>query len=399
MKGSLKHYIGSAMKRLPTDFGRPRARVVRALQAALVGWFHRGHRKLPWRDDPTPYRVWVSEIMAQQTRIETVVPFFDRFVARFPDARALAAAPLDDVLALWSGLGYYTRARNLHAAARMVVARHGGEVPADADALRALPGIGRYTAGAIASIAFGRRVPVVDGNVTRIFARVFDVAEDVADAAARRRLWEIAAALADADDPGALNHGLMELGARICTPRNPACPTCPLRAMCWARRRGTIAARPVKAPKKPPARRAWAGAVIRRANGAVLLARNPDGGLFGGLWSLPLYEAAGRSVAGRRESLAAALAADLGRSPVVGERLARTEHVLSHRRLVLDLFEIPWRGPSPRFADGRLGRWVRTHADLAELGISTLTRKALAAAGFASASGRVARAPSPASSA
>jgi A/G-specific adenine glycosylase len=285
------------------------------------------------------------------------------------------------VLALWSGLGYYGRARNLHAAARAILLRHGGEVPGDVTALRALPGIGRYTAGAIASIAFGARVPVVDGNVTRILTRVFDIDIGVWTAPARRRLWAIAEKLADDPDPGAVNQGLMELGARVCAPRDPACPVCPLRAQCLARRRGTIPSRPVvKAKKAVPVIRLLA-AVVRRADGSVLLVRGPEDGLFGGLWGVPLHPATGRTAAAKRLALRLALAKDGLGAAVVGERAATIAHVLSHRRLVVDVFTARWQGRAPRIARGRPCRFVRTRAELDGLGVSALTRKVLAAAG------------------
>ncbi|HSA24280.1 MAG TPA: A/G-specific adenine glycosylase, partial [Myxococcota bacterium] len=268
---------------------------------ALITWYRRARRALPWRDAPSPYRVWLAEIMAQQTRLETVQPYFERFLIRFPDLAALAAASLDDVLAMWSGLGYYRRARLLHRAARRVVEVHGGALPADPQALRALPGVGRYTAGAIASVAFGLPEPVLDGNVKRVLSRLLDLELAVDSAAGERRLWTEAETLVRASgDPSALNQGLMELGALICSPLSPACQECPLAPACLARRAGTQAKRPVRAPRRAPRVQPMAALVVRRADGAVLLRKNPPEGLFGGLWSVPLRACAASGQGARR---------------------------------------------------------------------------------------------------
>ena len=195
------------------------------LAARVVAHYRRHRRDLPWRNTRDPYAIWICEIMAQQTRLETMRPYWERWMARFPTVRALARAPLDNVLALWAGLGYYRRARNLHAAARVIVERHGGVFPDDAEAIAALPGIGRYTTGAIASIAFGRRLPVLDGNVRRVLARL---SGETADAA----LWARAEELVPADAPGDFNQGLMDLGATVCAPRTPRCGGCPMKGFC-----------------------------------------------------------------------------------------------------------------------------------------------------------------------
>ncbi|MGB9593325.1 MAG: A/G-specific adenine glycosylase, partial [Anaerolineae bacterium] len=197
------------------------------LQTALLDWAAGHLRPLPWRTAPRdPYRVWISEVMLQQTRVETVVPYFERWMRLFPNARALALAPLDDVLKAWEGLGYYARARNLHRAAQEIVAVHGGQVPNDAEALRRLPGVGRYTAGAILSIAFGCDEPALDGNIRRVLSRVFAVAES-SRARLDGALWQLARALLPTGRAGEFNEALMELGATMCTPRNPLCPQCP----------------------------------------------------------------------------------------------------------------------------------------------------------------------------
>lgn len=209
-----------------------------ACRKALIAWFLREQRELPWRRTRDPYAVLVSELMLQQTRVDVVIPYFERFMRRFPDVRSLAAAPESAVLAAWSGLGYYRRARFLQAAARAIENEHGGRFPRDFDAILALPGVGRYTAGAIASIAFGTSVPLVDGNVARVFARWFALEGDQRSGAQQKRLWALAATVLDAAHPGDFNQSLMELGACICTPRAPRCDRCPVARWCEAKRAG-----------------------------------------------------------------------------------------------------------------------------------------------------------------
>ncbi len=298
----------------------------------LIAWYRGARRDLPWRWTRDPYAIWVSEVMLQQTRVAVVVPYWQRWMARFPTAAALAGAPLDDVLAAWSGLGYYRRARNLHRGAREVVARYGGSLPDTAAELRSLPGIGRYTAGAIASMAFDRREPLVDGNVARVLARLFAVDEDVKSAAGQKRLWQLADELVPGDSPGDFNQALMELGATVCAPAAPRCADCPLAAHCRAHRDG----RTRELPRLPERRRdadkpllAAAAAWIERG-GRLLLARRAPGGLFGGLWELPQAPTA--------DALAGALA-ELGlawRAPPLP--VHRHRQVLSHRRLAIDVY-------------------------------------------------------------
>lgn len=270
------------------------------LRDRLLAWYDHDHRDLPWRRDPTPWAVWVSEVMLQQTRVESVLPYFARFMARWPTPAALAAAPLDELLAAWAGLGYYARARNLHRAAQQVVARHGGEVPGEPDAFGALAGVGRYTCGAVQSIAFGHPVPVLDGNVERVLCRLDRVTEDPRAPAVRRALWDRAAALADGPRPGDLNQALMELGARVCTPRAPRCLLCPLLGDCAAHRAGEAEALPRKAPRAPRRAVNLVAGLVRTPDHRVWLGRRPAEGLLGGLWELPAVEAADPSPAALR---------------------------------------------------------------------------------------------------
>ena len=255
----------------------------------MLAWYDRHRRDLPWRAPagvrPDPYRVWLSEIMLQQTTAVTVGPYFDRFVARWPNVSALAAASLDEVLQLWQGLGYYARARNLHACARAVVERYGGVFPDEAKALRGLPGIGGYTAAAIAAIAFDRREAAIDGNVERVIARLHAVQEPLP--AAKPRLQALAAALVPARRSGDFAQALMDLGATICTPRRPRCVLCPWRASCRAVARGLADDLPVRAEKPERPLRHAIAFWLTRADGAVLLRRRPEKGLLGGMMEIP----------------------------------------------------------------------------------------------------------------
>ena len=257
----------------------------------LMTWYGREHRALPWRQDPTPYRVWISEIMLQQTRIEAVIPYFERFMAALPDIPSLAAVPDDVLMKLWEGLGYYSRARNLKKAAGVIVDRFAGELPRDYEQLLSLPGIGAYTAGAIASIAYGIPVPAVDGNVMRVMARVDNCADDVMKPAVKKACFARLAAVMPTDAAGAFNQALMELGERICLPNAaPRCEICPIADFCAARAAGTQYELPVRIVKKTRRIEQKTVLVIRTVrNGKpqVLLHKRPETGLLAGLWELP----------------------------------------------------------------------------------------------------------------
>lgn len=284
-------------------------RAVPAFRRALLDHFDRTRRALPWRSERTPYRVMVSEFMLQQTRVATVVPYYRRWVRRFPGWDALAEAEEEEVLRAWTGLGYYRRARSLHRAARMVRDRFGGELPEEPAALRRLPGVGEYTAGAVASIAFGRVAPAVDGNVRRVVCRLFDL-----EAPTARRLRDAAAGLVDPERPGDFNEAMMELGATVCTPRSPGCWDCPVRGWCRARAAGTVAERPARRPRRRAPRvehvavvvvgraaegggRGWPGPSADADGGrpsiVILLRKRPDSGLLAGMWEFPSLELTG----------------------------------------------------------------------------------------------------------
>lgn len=335
------------------------------IAARVVSFYRASGRELPWRQTADPYAIWISEVMLQQTRVETVLPYYRRWLERFPTVDALAAASLDDVLAAWSGLGYYSRARNLHRGAAEVTDSYGGALPRDAAALRRLPGIGRYTAGAIASLAFGAREPVVDGNVARVLARLYAIEVDVRSGAGGRMLWKLAGELIPVDAPADFNQGIMELGATVCTPRSPRCDDCPLSSGCRAHAAGRQGELPVmpkrtKSTDKPLLDRdaLWAGG----RGDKLLLGRRPATGLYGGLWELPQTES--------RADLCAALP---GLELEAGDPATVREQELSHRRLRIRV----WRGilsRTPRkVLDYTRMRW-HPLASITDLGLSSATR-------------------------
>jgi len=343
-----------------------------ALAAKLIAWQRvHGRHDLPWQGSRDPYRVWLSEVMLQQTQVTTVLDYYPRFLARFGDVRALAAAPLDDVLALWSGLGYYSRARHLHRCAQVVVADHGGIFPHSAAALAELPGIGRSTAAAIAAFCFGERAAILDGNVKRVLTRVLGFGDDLAVAAHERALWQGAQALLPDDGIEAYTQGLMDLGATLCSARRPECGACPLQAQCVARRDGEPERYPVKTRKLKRTQRSnamlWLGDGER-----VWLVQRPPRGVWAGLWALPLYDTLDELQA---------LAADW---PGHGEALTPIDHALTH----FDWHLQPWRLELPRrLAASRrdaleqalpAGRWFTIGAAL-QLGLPAPVRRILAA--------------------
>jgi A/G-specific adenine glycosylase len=260
----------------------------------LMGWFAlHGRHDLPWQKDLTPYRVWVSEIMLQQTQVVTVIPYYERFMTRFPEVRALAAAPLDEVLHLWTGLGYYARARNLHACAQAVVEKYAGGFPRDLEGIMSLPGIGRSTAGAILSIAGGLRHPILDGNVKRVLSRVFGVAGDPSSNAVLGTLWSLAEACTPTEEVGAYSQAIMDLGATLCTRSRPACTLCPMSLECVAAREGRQAELPGRKQKRHRPSREATLLIAQfgdESATAVFVERRPAAGLWGGLWSPPQFD-------------------------------------------------------------------------------------------------------------
>ncbi|WP_448505688.1 A/G-specific adenine glycosylase [Immundisolibacter sp.] len=302
----------------------------------LLAWHTRaGRRDLPWQRLRTPYRVWLSEIMLQQTQVQTVIPYFERFTTRFADLPSLAAAPLDEVLHLWTGLGYYARARNLHRAAQQVCREHGGELPINLEALTALPGIGRSTAAAILAQAHGQRQPILDGNVKRVLCRHQAVPGWPGETAVQKRLWQIADALTPAGKAADYTQAIMDLGALVCTRTRPRCTDCPVSADCLARAAGSVADYPQPRPRRAMPQRQTCLLLLRRGDGSVLLERRPSAGIWGGLWSLPQYE-------GEPGALADWCRQQLG---LVLSGAARTGtpfvHTFSHFRLHITPLECP----------------------------------------------------------
>ena len=293
------------------------------IAGALLAWHAReGRHDLPWQHEPTPYRVWVSEVMLQQTQVATVIPYYQRFMQRFPHVRALAAAPLDAVLHLWSGLGYYARARNLHRAAVRICDEHGGEFPESFTAIAALPSIGRSTAGAILALARGERFPVLDGNVRRVLARYFGVAQARDDRSGEKRLWALAERCTPQARVAEYTQAIMDLGATVCVRRRPLCTHCPLSERCFARRTGRQHELP--APRRRlarPSRRVFM-VVALGASGGVLLERRPESGVWGGLWCLPEFATATAAAAFVRNCLGAAA--------VEAQPLGEIEHAFTH---------------------------------------------------------------------
>jgi A/G-specific adenine glycosylase len=296
--------------------------------AALIDWHARhGRHDLPWQRRRTPYRVWVSEIMLQQTQVATVIPYYERFMQRFPDAGALAAAPLDDVLHLWSGLGYYARARNLHRAAVRIAEEHGGKFPRSFEAVAGLPGIGRSTAGAILALSRAERFPILDGNVRRVLSRHFGVEGSASDRATLEKLWTLSEECTPAENVDTYTQAVMDLGATVCVRRNPSCNTCPVAATCIARRTGRQHELP--SPKPARARRVRQVFMLAavREDGGILLERRPERGVWGGLWCLPEFASAAEAADYARQTLR-----DAAARPVP---LATVEHAFTHFDLVI----------------------------------------------------------------
>jgi A/G-specific adenine glycosylase len=338
----------------------------------LLGWFAANARDLPWRRNRTPYRVWISEVMLQQTQVATVEPYYECFLDRFPTVEALANASLQEVLKVWEGLGYYARARYLHAAAGQLVSANGGDLPARFDDLKALPGIGTYTAGAIASIAFGQKVPAVDGNARRVLCRLFGIQHDVTRSATKRELEQLAAALLPEEQPGAFNEALIELGATTCTPQAPSCGRCPIDEHCWAYAEGKQEALPVRRSRRQIPHYDVAAAVTLRDDGAVLVAQRNTDAMLGGLWEFPGGKCEdGETLA---ECLAREMYEELGVEVEVRDPVMVVPHAYTHFRITLHAFWCRLRSGEPRCLDCAAFRWVNPQ-DLDELPMSRVDRK------------------------
>jgi A/G-specific adenine glycosylase len=297
------------------------------IQRSLLQWYRANARDLPWRRTQDPYAIWLSEVMLQQTRVETVIPYFDRFLDEFPSVEALAEASEEQVLSLWSGLGYYRRARMLHEGAKAIAGR---PFPRTAAGLQQVRGIGRYTAGAVSSIAFGEASPLVDGNVARVVARLFGIEDDLRKPRGMARIWSIAETILVRDEPGAWNQALMDLGATVCTPRAPRCLLCPLASECQARAAGREQELPMMSRKVAPVVQRRVALAVQSDRAEVLLARRSAAGIFAGMWEVPSLELA----MGESHNVAAdRLAVSVGVTISAPEPCGEVVHVLTHRRL------------------------------------------------------------------
>ncbi|MBN8263762.1 MAG: A/G-specific adenine glycosylase [Xanthomonadales bacterium] len=340
-----------------------------AFAPTLLTWFDRhGRHDLPWQHPRTPYRVWLSEIMLQQTQVAVVVPYFARFVDALPDVPALARASQDDVLALWSGLGYYARARNLHAAAQRCMELHGGDLPRNLDALQALPGIGRSTAGAILSQAWGDRAAILDGNVKRVLARLFGIEGWPGLPKVEKQLWTIAARLLPEARLADYTQAQMDFGATLCTRADPACAACPLREACVAHREGRTAELPHPKPGKPLPEREARMLLVEDDRGRVLLQRRPPTGVWAGLWSLPEHADAAAS----RDWFDQHLAGDFARAEV----LAPVLHGFTHYRLRILPMRVAGVRPRDAVGDNPGLRWA-SRAELQAIGLPAPVRRLL----------------------
>ena len=317
---------------------------------ALLAWFDvHGRKHLPWQQDPTPYRVWVSEVMLQQTQVATVIPYFERFMARFPTVQSLAQAAEDEVLHLWTGLGYYARARNLLACARVLVAQHDGEFPEGLEAVTALPGIGRSTAGAILALSRGERHPILDGNVKRVLARVFGIAGDPSAAPVISILWARAAACTPRDRVAAYTQAIMDLGATLCTRSRPACTVCPMATFCVAAREGRQAELPGRKQRRERPSREATLLIAETGNAhsrAVLLERRPVPGIWGGLWSPPQFESEGAALEWCRR--------ELGELEIEAQHLSPIDHAFTHFDLRLKPIRVRCK-PAAHVSEGTEG--------------------------------------------
>ncbi|NOZ19640.1 MAG: A/G-specific adenine glycosylase [Planctomycetes bacterium] len=328
---------------------------LRKLPARLLKWYDKAKRDLPWRRTRNPYRIWLAEVMLQQTRVETVVPYYKRFLKRFPKLTDLAQAPVDDVLEVWAGLGYYSRARNFHAAAQKTVENHGGKVPRRLEDMLQLPGVGRYTAGAVLSIAYRQPVPILDGNVTRILCRLFAIKSNPKLGRTQKRLWALSESLLPRDRPGDFNQAMMEFGATLCTPKTPACSACPVANLCEALRLGKVEQLPkMPKPKPVPHYDVAVGLIWRRKR--LLIAKRPMDVMLGGLWEFP----GGKPEKGEtlEEALHREVKEEVGLTVEVGPLLTTVNHAYSHFKVTLHAFHCRSGRGRPRALACDAVRWV-----------------------------------------
>jgi A/G-specific adenine glycosylase len=348
------------------------------IREQLANWYQDTGRDLPWRQQTDPYRVLVAELMLVQTTVKAVVPYYERFLSQFPDVQTLARAAEDDVLRAWEGLGYYRRARQLHAAARKVVENHAGEFPRDLAALRSLPGVGRYVAGAVLSFAFNEPAPIVEANSQRVLARLLAWREDLRSSATGARLWKAAGRLVPDQGAGQFNQALMDLGAMVCTPRSPSCLICPLAARCGARQQGIQEAVPLVTPRPAPLAVAEACAVVVRDD-SLLLVRRCDGGLWARFWEFPTINLAGADPAGRAFDDPVTLAEGVRRLTGIqiepGPKLKTLIYAVTKHRVTLEAHLARALSGTLKPGPGLdQARWI-THAELTSLALGSATRR------------------------
>ncbi|MDF7799205.1 A/G-specific adenine glycosylase [Pontiellaceae bacterium B1224] len=331
-------------------------KVKRAVKGRLLPWFSVNKRSMPWRNNRTPYRVWISELMLQQTRVDQATPYFHRFMKRFPSLKSLAEASQEEVLKMWEGLGYYSRARNLHKAARIIRSDHKGRFPSDADEIIKLPGIGSYTAAAIGSLAFNLDMAVLDGNVIRVLSRLFAYDKDTRSTIAKKKLQSLADELLVKGEAGNFNEAMMELGATVCLPQNPDCSGCPLARCCLGKETGTPTDFPKKAPKKKVPHIIVGAAVVTNGKGEVLVAQRRAEDMLGGLWEFP----GGKQEAGEtiQECIARELNEELGIHIKVGEFLVKVKHAYSHFTMDLHTYFATIKSGLPKAVECQNFQWL-----------------------------------------
>jgi A/G-specific adenine glycosylase len=343
------------------------------LRRRLLNWYAKHARDLPWRRSNDPYHVWVSEIMLQQTRVATVRDYFERFIRKFPAVERLAAADEQDVLRLWEGLGYYRRARQVHAAARQIVAEYRGQLPADVDTLMRLPGIGRYTAGAIASIAFGRRAPILEANTIRLLARLVGYRDDVSSAKGQRLLWHVAEEILPRENVSQFNQALMELGSLVCAPVEPRCAECPLAHLCAARLAGLQSAIP-RAKQKPATTELHEAAVVVRKQGRVLLRQCGQHERWAGLWDFPRFAIEAEGPLFARQEIVAKVRRQTGITCRPGTLMTTIKHGVTRYRITLDCYRADYSTGRVKTSNGTAAAWV-SPPQLAAYPLSTTGRK------------------------
>jgi len=343
------------------------------VRAKLLGWYDLKKRTLPWRGESDPYRIWVSEVMLQQTRVETVFGRYSRFLMRFPTLKSLATAPLETILVEWQGLGYYTRAKNLHKAARIIINDHQGKLPRKKDLLRLLPGFGPYTVGAVSSIAFGERAAAVDGNVVRVLSRALNLSEPINSPKGKLILKNEAEMLVPLSRPGDFNQALMDLGAMVCLPKKPCCQTCPIAIHCSAQLAGTTPLRPIKT-KQRPQKNVTIFQIWAKKNQAIRLVRRKESGLFGGMWELPGLMVDGHPNHPNKKDFSALCQTKLGLHWETGKEITRLRRNLTHRKITFVVIRATQvKGELEKAPSGKNAIWAK-NSDISALPLSSAQR-------------------------